>query len=203
MYHGPYMGTAAEKQPKRILILGESHHDIPPTMTTQQVVDGYLEGKHVQFFRDIANAFGIYAERAEEKALFWDKVFFGNYIDISLDGPSGEGDQTAEKLIVANKDRYNQQLAEFIKANQIDKIFCFSFRTFDKGLPVAPTLIPDVFKKVSGSNINLWCGRAYGPDPLFGQNVEIYGIPHPRSWVGFGPEDIVGYLKPVFEDCCK
>lgn len=100
MYHGAYIGTAAEKQPKRILILGESHHDIPPTMTTRQVVDGYLEGKHVQFFQNIAKSFGIYAERAEEKALFWDKMFFGNYIDISLDGPSGEGDQYERRPFV-------------------------------------------------------------------------------------------------------
>ena len=58
-----YIGIAPEKLPKRILILGESHHDIPPTMTTQQVVDGYLEGKHVQFFQNIAKSFGIESRR--------------------------------------------------------------------------------------------------------------------------------------------
>ena len=70
-------------------------------------------------------------------------------MNVSLDDPSGEGDKIAEELILGNKDRYNQELAEFIKTHEIDKVFCFSFRVFDMGLPEAPALFPDVFKKVT------------------------------------------------------
>ena len=123
-------------------------------------------------------------------------------MNVSLDDPSGEGDKIAEELILGNKDRYNQELAEFIKTHEIDKVFCFSFRVFDMGLPEVSALFPDVFKKVNGRRYNLWCARTYGPDSLFERNVELYGIPHPMSWRGFGAEDIAKYLKPVFEDCC-
>lgn len=198
MYHGVYEGSVAAAQPKKILILGESHHDIDHS--TQTVVEDYLKKNHIPFFRDIAQAFGIAAGTEEERVFLWNKVFFGNYIDVSLDGPSGEGDQTARKLIAGNKERYNQDLADFIQAHEIDQVFCFSFRVFDLGLPLAPALFPDVFKKVHGRNINLWCARLYGPDSLFGRRVEIYGMPHPNSWRGFGAEDIAQYLKPVFED---
>lgn len=207
MYHGEYVGVAAAAQPKKILILGESHHDLSPDITTRKVVEDYLSPENttkqsLQFFHKIALAFGVDTGKAEEKARLWDKVCFGNYINKSLDGPSGEGDETAKKLITGNKDRYNQELAVFIKTHEIDTVFCCSFLAWDEGLPPAPALVPDVFKKVNGRNINLWCARAYGPDSLFGRRVEIYGFPHPRSWIGFGAEDIVTYLKPVFEDCC-
>ena len=102
-------------------------------------------------------------------------------MNVSLDDPSGEGDKIAEELILGNKDRYNQELAEFIKTHEIDKVFCFSFRVFDMGLPEAPALFPDVFKKVNGRRYNLWCARTYGPDSLFEQNIELYGIPHTTS----------------------
>lgn len=204
MYHGVYEGTAAAAQRKRILILGESQHDIDPSTSTREVMEDYLGGAHSNTFHKIALAFGVITgkDRDKERALLWDKVYFGNYIDVSLDGPSGEGDKTADKLIAANKERYNQDLAEFIKSHAIDTVFCFSFLAWDYGLPPAPALVPDVFKKVNGRNINLWCARDYGPDSLFGRYVKIFGFPHPRSWTGFGAEDIVKYLKPVFEDCC-
>lgn len=203
MYHDAYEGAAAAAQPKRILILGESHHDTD--LSTQEVVDDYLKEAPIPFFHKIALACGVAAEtREREKELLWDKVFFGNYVDESLDGPHGTEDETAEKLIGRNKGRYNQGLAEFIKAHAIDVVFCFSFRAFD-ALPVeAQTpLCEDVYKIVNGRKLNLWCARAYEADSLFGRNVEVYGIPHPNSWRGFGTEDIVGYLKPVFEHCCK
>lgn len=202
MYHGVYEGAAAAAQPRKMLILGESHHDTD--LSTQEVVEDYLKRDHIRFFREIACSFGIDAgkDKGKERALLWDKVFFGNYVDVSLDGPSGEGDKTAGRLIAANRDRYNRDLAEFLRARGIGTVFCFSFRVFDKGLPAAPASFEDVVKEVNGHRINPWCGRAYGPDSLFGQRVEVYGIPHPRSWIGFGAEDIAEYLKPVFARCC-
>ncbi len=204
MYHDVYEGAAAAAQRKRILILGESHHDMDPSKSTQKVMEEYIGGAYSYTFQNVALAFGVDTgkDRNKERALLWDKVYFGNYIDTSLVGPSGEGDKTAEKLINDNKDRYNQDLAGFIKTHEIDTVFCFSFLAWDEGLPPAPALVPDVFKRVNGRNINLWCARAYGSDSLFGRRVEMYGFPHPRSWIGFGAKDIATYLKPVFEDCC-
>lgn len=207
MYQGVYEGTAAAAQPKRILILGESHHDLDPSLTTQKVVEDYLSPESttkqsLKFFHKIALSFGIDTGKDEEKALLWDNVFFGNYVEEPLDGSSGEGDRTAKKLIALNKKLYNQNLAGFIQSHEIDAVFCSSFLVWDKGLPLAPALAPDVFKKVNGQNINLWCARAYGPDSLFGRDVQFYGFPHPRSWIGFGAGDIAQYLKPAFEACC-
>ena len=75
-------------------------------------------------------------------------------MNVSLDDPSGEGDKIAEELILGNKDRYNRELAKFIKTHEIDKVFCFSFRVFDMGLPEVSALFPDVFKKVNGPPYN-------------------------------------------------
>lgn len=203
MYHGVYEGTAAAAQPKRILILGESHHDIESEKTTKMVMDEYLGGAYSDMFQKIAQAFGVATEkgRDEERAFLWDRVYFGNYIDVSLDGPSGEGDNTAKKLIAASKDRYNQDLADFIKARAIDVVFCFSDRVFD-ALPPAAALFPDVWKRSGKNNVNLWFGRAYRVESLFGRYVEVYGTPHPNYWwhTGLCPENVAEYLKPVFED---
>ena len=110
MYRGVYEGAAADAQEKKILILGESHHDLDSSITTQEVVEDYLSPENttkqsLQFFHKIALAFGVDTGKVEEKARLWDKVFFGNYINKSLDGPSGEGDETAQTLIAANRDR--------------------------------------------------------------------------------------------------
>ena len=115
MYHGVYEGAAAEAQEKKILILGESHHDLDSSITTQEVVEDYLSPENttkqsLQFFHKIALAFGVDTGKVEEKARLWDKVFFGNYINKSLDGPSGEGDETAQTLIAANRDRWKGRL---------------------------------------------------------------------------------------------
>ena len=202
MYHGVYEGAAAAAQEKKILILGESHHDLDSSITTQKVVEDYLSPenttkKSLQFFHKIALAFGVDTEKAEEKARLWDKVFFGNYINKSLDGPSGEGEDTAPKLIRKNKGCYNRELAKYIREHEIDVVFCFSFRVFDV-LPPAPAACEDVFIPVKSRRRNVWCGRAYGPDSLFGRSIEIYGIPHPNSWRGFGAKDIIKYLKDHF-----
>ena len=202
MYKEPFVGEHAKEQPKRILILGESHHDLDSSTTTQKVVEDYLSPANttkqsLQFFHKIALAFGVDTEKAEEKARLWDKVFFGNYINRSLDGPSGEGEDTAPKLIRKNNECYNQELAEYIREHGIDVVFCFSFRVFD-ALPPAPAACEDVFIPVKIRRRNVWCGRAYGPDSLFGRSIEIYGIPHPNFWRGFGAKDITKYLKDHF-----
>lgn len=209
MYHGVYEGAAAEAQEKKILILGESHHDLDSSITTQEVVEDYLSPENttkqsLQFFHKIALAFGVDTGKVEEKAQLWDKVFFGNYINKSLDGPSGEGDETAQTLIAANKDRYNQDLVDFIKAHAIETVFCFSNRVFDA--------LPNeeghgswaLFQDVKCGKADLWFGRGYGPDSPFCRELKVYGVPHPRYWncAGIKPEELAQYIRPIFEDCC-
>lgn len=207
MYKEPFEGAYAEKQPKKILILGESHHDIRPEKTTKMVMAEYLAGAGSNTFQKIARAFGVDRKcaRDEERALLWDKVFFGNYIDMSLDGPSGEEDRTAEKLIAANKDCCNQELAEFIQVHEIDVVFCFSVKVFDALPNQEGHWSRTLFQDVRHGKADLWFGRGYRPDSPFGREIKVYGAPHPRYWnyVGITPEELAQYTRPIFEECCR
>lgn len=73
MYHGVHEGAAAAAQEQKILILGESHHDLDPSITTRKVVEDYLSPENttkqsLQFFHKIALAFGVDTEKVEERA---------------------------------------------------------------------------------------------------------------------------------------
>ncbi len=208
MHHGVYEGAAAAAQAKKILILGESHHGEEGqgkrgNYGTREVVEAYLSQKDateqsLQFFHKIARSFGIDGGKDEEKRIFWDKVYFGNYVDVIC----GIGGDAAEKQIAENREAYNQELAEFVKSRAIDIVFCFSFRTFD-ALPTENQvcLCDDVCK----NGHMIWCARVYNQDSSFGRSVKVYGIPHPSSWhyACLKAEDIVEYLKPVFDRCCR
>lgn len=207
MHHGVYEGAAAAAQAKKILILGESHHGEeglgnPGNYDTSEVIRIYLSQKDtteqsLQFFHKIALSFGIDGGKDEEKRLFWDKVCFGNYVDVIC----GIGDDAAEKQIAENREIYNRELAEFVKAHAIDTIFCFSFRAFDAlSTENQVCLCDDVYK----NGHMIWCARVYHQDSSFGRSVKVYGVPHPSSWhyAGLKAEDIEKYLKPVFDRCC-
>src|SRR5699024_9123671 len=110
MHHGIYQGCDAPKQAKRILILGESHHDKdekigePAHYKTKSIVEAYLKEEKKErthcFFHKIACSFGIDTTKAEEKKNFWDKVYFGNYIDVVC----GVGDTAAQTTAEAHQD---------------------------------------------------------------------------------------------------
>lgn len=217
MYHGIFEGAAAAAQPKKILILGESHHgDVPEDVrkpgkgSTKEVVMDYLSQKAgteqcLQFFHKIALSFGVDVGKDEEKKLFWDKVFFGNYVDVLC----GVQDGTAERLMKQNKETYNQELAEFVNRHQIDTVFCFGLGVFDclPGDHYAGILPGEVGDTVSGKrfeenqSIELAGYLCEPPSGPFDHPVRIYGMTHP-SRPGFSPKPFVEYLKPVFEDCC-
>lgn len=219
MYHGVYEGTAAAAQPKKILILGESHHGDGPEdvgkageFQTKDVVESYLSPKNGtepwhQFFQKIAQSFGIDTgrDKDKEKELFWSKIFFGNYVNVLC----GIKDGMAKKLMDQNKKTYNQELAEFVNRQQIDTIFCFGIEVFDH-LPgdhyagILPGEDRDTVadKKFKGNKRLALAGYLCDPLPeLFDHPVRIYGMYHP-SYPGFSPKPYVEYLKPVFEDCC-
>lgn len=214
MHEGTYYeGAAAAAQPKKILILGESHHgDRPEDVgkpveqgATEKVVRDYLSQKDgteqcLQFFHKIALSFGIDADKDAEKKLFWDKVFFGNYVDVLC----GVKDDAAKKFIQADKDRYNQGLAEFIQAHEIDVVFCFSDEVFDALPNNEGRWSRTLFQDVKRGKTDLWFGRGYGPDSPFCREIKVYGSPHPSYWnfAGINSEELVQYTRPVFEDCC-
>lgn len=222
MHYGEYEGAAAATQQRKVLILGESHYSQDPAVKqgtpgnrgTCCVVEDYLADKEgrdrqlTKFFHNIVLAFGINADKDGEKALFWDKVFFGNYIDVLC----GVGDNTAKRLADANRDCYNQKLAEYVNQHQINTIFCFSILSYWH-LPVSGGHRDGVFPDAQGGKLEqipvnekgkrTVYLRGYICQPmsgLFNHPVRIYGLPHPSR--AFSAKLFVKYLKPVFEDCC-
>lgn len=220
MHKGAYIGAHAAAQPKKILILGESHHGDGPEdmgkpgkLLTSEVVERYLSQKSgtepcLQFFRKIALSFGIDTGRDKdaEKEWFWDKVFFGNYVDVLC----GIQDGAAERMMKRNKETYNRELAAFSNRHQIDAVFCFGLRVFDC-LPgdhyagILPSKDGDTAagKKFEANRRIELAGYLCEPSAeLFDHPVRIYGITHP-SRPGFSPKPFAAYLKPIFEECCK
>ena len=194
MHHGIYKGIAADKSAKRILILGESHHGkdeekgIPALYTTQEVVETYLSEKvtkrNLEIFHKIAQSFGVDTTKEEEKLKFWDKVYFGNYVDEVC----GIGTNDAKYVIEKNKDTYNQELAEFVNREKIEYIFCFSVLVY-KNLPNKYAEEEEV---VSERKKRVFLRRGtYEPGDFFDHSVTVYGIPHPSAQGGFYPQDFV------------
>lgn len=223
MYHDPYIGAAAAAQRKRVLILGESHHGDGPedvgksveikAKGTKDVVEDYLSQtekteQRLQFFHKIALSFGIDTGKDEERKLFWDKVFFVNYITDVL---CGVKDDTAKNLAKRNKETYNRELAEFVNLYQIDTIFSFGLPNVFDHLPgnhYAGILPGEDGEKIDGKkfgkNKELEIAGYLCEWELFDHPVHIYGMTHPsvEPYRHFLPELFAEYLKPVFEDCC-
>lgn len=208
MYTGVFKGQNA----KRILILGESHHY--ETESTQKTVDGYLdkcrrEGhaeKCHHFFDQIVHAFGKTPET--ERDIFWDHVWFGNYID----EPCGVGDSQATDLL-SNKDNrktYNDDLFDFVATKEIDVIFCFSRRVYNKLPSLAKGTdenekiidVGDFLRTKDGKTKKdyiSYCkylpgSHGYTTKPLK-RTVEVYGMLHPSGRYGFAPENYAPELK--------
>ncbi|SDB28536.1 hypothetical protein [Eubacterium oxidoreducens] len=136
MYPGAWIGKKANEN--GILILGESHYG--ETETTRGVIEFYLSENHkgsrdewMRFFDRISKSFGYY-EMSEE---FWDKVFYGNYIEM----PCGVGDNKADEAISENRRDYNNSLFSFVNENDINCIVCFSQKVYY----AMPDLVGDEF----------------------------------------------------------
>ena len=120
MHKGVFVGSEARKQPKRVLILGESHYGTQESTTA--VIERYFRvpGEiSYRFFDRIVETFGFSKENREQ---FWAKVYFGNYIDVSC----GIGDEQAQVAIKNNRVECNEDLIAFIVKEEIDYVFCFS-----------------------------------------------------------------------------
>lgn len=212
MYTGVFKGQNA----KKILILGESHHY--ETEATQKTVDGYLdmcrkEGhseKCHEFFDQIVRAFG--KDPATDRETFWNNVWFGNYINELC----GVGDSQATDLLAKEKNRirYNDDLFAFVASKEIDIIFCFSRRVYNK-LPSFATGEKEEIINV-GSFLQTKDGKPkrdyisyckyltgfhkYTSKPLE-RAVEVFGMLHPSGRYGFAPENYAPELKKRIESC--
>ncbi len=210
MHHGIYTGKSAEKQEKKILILGESHHNKnsegvgkPASYTTRCVVEEYLNekttGKTHRFFHKIVQSFGVDTTKAEEKVIFWDKVYFGNYIDVVC----GVKDNAAKAVIKQNKNMYNSELIEFINKNGIDIICCFS-RLVYKNLPAKASFenkeitieVPYVGKRRDYIKKFVYLpGERKDGTTSLKKPLTVYGLRHPSSGCGYNPANYSDYLQ--------
>lgn len=211
-----YTGVFKGQNSKRILILGESHHY--ETESTQKTVDGYLdkcrrEGhaeKCHDFFDQIVRAFG--KDPATDRETFWNSVWFGNYIDELC----GVGDSQATNLLSeeANRIRYNDDLFDFVATKEIDVIFCFSRRVYNK----LPSLVKgsgeyeerinvgDFLRTKDGTSKTDYISHCkylpgshkYTSKPLE-RAVKVYGMLHPSGRYGFAPENYAPVLKKQIE----
>lgn len=150
MYKEVFKGKYADDQKVRILILGESHHwsdedddktenerqEKENAYSTSEVVNNYLENYNNRFGKDRDRAYRFFEyiirtfdiDPEEHRNDFWDRVYFGNYIDQLC----GVGNDVAKKLIKneENRKKYNEQLFSFIREKKIDIVFCFSRKVY-------------------------------------------------------------------------
>ncbi|MBQ8183276.1 MAG: hypothetical protein IJ025_05180 [Clostridia bacterium] len=128
MFKNVFVGKNAKNQSERILIFGESHYEESGEINgTADVVEslavcGNDAEKNTEFYKNIMKTFG-YNISPEERVIFWNKVFCGNYVEELC----GKGkDNTAKYHIAENREKYNDDLFRFVNENEIDVVFCFS-----------------------------------------------------------------------------
>ena len=126
MYDNVFIGENANKQSKRILILGESHYEEDGEINGTDSVVKHLaingNDTKTQFYKNIMRTFG-YKITKESRKDFWSKVYCGNYVN----KPCGKGkNNSAKTFINKNRIEYNDSLFNFINENEIDIVLCFS-----------------------------------------------------------------------------
>lgn len=230
MHPGVFIGEKAERQKVKILILGESHHwskedwALQPGETEAQAkerrekkaksyktkdvmncyFDNYLEhnnrDKAYRFFDNIVQAFDVDPENRMD---FWNRVWFGNYIDELC----GVRNSQATNLLKKQKKRkeLNDQLFKFIEENQIDIIFCFSRRVYNK----LPSLDKDLGDREATKDEKdshrlskcVYCSgvaqRKYVTVSL-SKAVTVYGLKHPSQ--GFSYRKYQVQLANIMEE---
>lgn len=210
MHYGVFEGQNAKDQPARYLILGESHHistdhnvttdkiaGVPASYTTASVIQEHLDKRKIhEFLTKIAKTFG-----AVEEEVFWQSVYFGNYIDVLC----GIGNSIAQNQIKNNGNRikYNDQLFQFVNEHKIEKIFCFSILTY-KNLPslcndeesLWDTVGMRGNRRVFLRQCKYNAGTHHeGTSVLLQHDLRVYGISHPQAKCGYSPELYAAVLK--------
>ena len=211
MHHGVFEGQKAKDQKVGVLILGESHYwdedKKEEDKLTSKVVETYLKkynsrirsekDRSYRFFDNIVQAFGIDPENRTD---FWNRVWFGNYID----EPCGVRDSQATKVLKRSgkRDALNKQLFEFIEENKINIVFCFSRKVYDKLPPLE--LAGDSEKTGEKSDSHRLDMCVYGAGerkavsiPL-SKSVTVYGLKHPSQ--GFSYRKYQNLIKKIVQE---
>lgn len=202
MHNGEFEGEKAKHQPLKVLILGESHYwgedKKEEDKLTSKVMETYLsETYSYRFFDNIVRAFGVAPEKRKD---FWEKVWFGNYID----EPCGIRDTQATKLLKqpGKREELNRQLFSFIEKNKIDVVFCFSRRVYDK-LPPLEESLGDSERKGEESdshrlNVCVYeAGKREKGSIALSKRVVVYGLRHPSQ--GFSYRRYKKILKTYYK----
>lgn len=200
MHPGVFKGNNLTAN-RNILILGESHHHTKsndPKYTTENVVKNYFHNPSdpdYRFFDKIAACFGY---SPDEREVFWNKVWFGNYVDESNCGIATD---RAKKLIKENRKKYNKKLFEFVNQKGIDIVFCFS-RLVYKNLPSQASFEDKPVRFDVPKTGNDWIGKfiykpGTRPNGDLGLNKEliVYSFRHPSARCGFRLEHYMDYLQ--------
>lgn len=202
MHLGVFMGNNPPTN-CNILILGESHHHTESSdlnYTTENIVKDYFRNPAhpaYRFFDKIAACFGYVAE---EREIFWNKVWFGNYIE---EADCGVKTVRAKKLAEENSKIYNKSLFEFVNQNEIDILCCFS-RLVYAHLPEQTSFeeksISFAVPKTGGKRD--WIDKMiYEPGPrangdiALDKSLTVYGFRHPSARCGFRSENYKNYLQ--------
>lgn len=216
MYKGPRMIADSIPLGKRVLILGESHYldkEEDRELSTTQIVDKYME--ELSFFFRIAKVFNY--ERNECLA-FYNKIYFGNYIDIPVKKTygrdSGISDVSAKDYLTVKDNcvRCNDALFRFVNENKIDIIVCVCKSVYGKlpGLATSTEKIKDNIhygsKMIPASKFKFeYCFYENGVDHKgcsvrLSKVLQVYALPHPTSSRGYYPlEEIKNMLKGTGE----
>lgn len=190
----------------RVLILGESHYDDDNfgekvSFSTSGVVKNYFESRYKwsRFFDKMAASFGYDRDNARQ---FFEKVFFGNYIDVVC----GIGDSNAKHYADLNRDTYNSEWFDFINQNEIDVVVCFSKLAYNH-FPSLNTaegyeIIGKEYVGDIGSKPNYveYCTYAPGIEHKHSsvklvKPLKLYGISHPSARGGYDCEQIYKYIS--------
>lgn len=214
MYKGVYIGKNINDQSKKILVLGESHYssDGNGDFTTKSVIKNmknHPTEKKYQFFHKIAKSCGVECNSIDDEFnLFWDNVYFGNYIEDLCE----IGTSTAKDFVSQNKETYNDSLFKFIKNNKIDIVLVFSRLTY-KNLPSFSNQfnLKENLDNFDDGTLRVsdrrdWINHCvYLPNTehqyttiQLEKEVHFYGMRHPSARCGFDCKNYAKFLKTLF-----
>ena len=121
----------------------------------------------------------------------------------------GIGDSKAKILIKNNKEKYNNELFEFINKNEIDIVFVFGRMVYNN-LPCCSKNKTAAEKQPDLDNGNIFVGgrrdfishcvylkgeQHKNVKTVLKRDVHIYGLRHPSAQCGFNVENYKPYLK--------
>ncbi|MBQ8649112.1 MAG: hypothetical protein IJ470_03485 [Clostridia bacterium] len=189
---------------------------------TEDIVKCYLESHkkgngripEYRFFDKIVCSFGIDPELQREE--FWDKVYFGNYIDVLC----GVKDNTAKNYVKNKENRImlNNALFNFVNKNEIDIVVCFGRLVFNN----LPSLT-DKSENNEPIKTGIYVGKAkdyiglctYAPnidhkkvDIQLKKPLLVYSLRHPSARGGYRVENYVDVLSKLYlsnsfyPNCC-